>query len=248
MTKRERTIAAFRHQETDRPPFNLDLCPSQIETMKAKLGTDDPYQAFDMDMKFRDPVDFEEDPKLKTSKYYEKVIGAERINEWGIGYDSGAFHFESYTHPLAGFDEENDAADYPLPHIKISADAKTKVADIKKAGHACAGGVLPVGVWGTVFWPAYMLRGMEQILCDMIVNPGYTEILLDRVTALNGEMAASLVESGVDVLLLADDFGTQRDLIMSLEMWRKWFRNRLEKIVRIAKEKALSNPKNQTTE
>jgi len=92
-------------------------------------------------------------------------------------------------------------------------------------------------VGGTVFWPAYKLRGMEQILCDMIANPGYAEILYDRVTKISREMTIAVVEAGVDILWLADDFGTQRDLMMSLDMWRRWFKARLSEIVQTAKAK-----------
>ena len=235
MTHRERTLTALHHGETDRPPFIMSLCASQIKTMKLKLGTSDVYKAFEMDVKYKDPVFFEENPKLKSSKYYRKVSNAQRVNEWGIGFNPGVFHFESMIHPLADFDDENDAIDYPMPLLKMAPDAKAMITNVQQEGYACVGTVAPVG--GTVFWPPYKLRGMEQILCDMVINPGYAEILYDRVTDLCTEMTSAMVESGVDILWLADDFGTQRDLMISLDMWRKWFKNRLARIISRAKEK-----------
>ena len=233
MNNRERALSALRHNETDRLPFYMFLCASQIETMKKKYGKSDPYEVFDMDVKHCEAVYLEENPLLKKSKYYSKVSGADRVNEWGIGFNAGVFHFESMIHPLAEFDDEKDAVDFPLPHVVVPADANARVEQTKLDGYACVGTAAPVG--GTVFWPPYKLRGMEQILCDMISSPGYANVLFDRATKLSEEMAAAIVKSGVDILWLADDFGTQRDLMMSLDMWREWFKDRLGTIVRKAK-------------
>jgi len=235
MTHRERTLTAFRHMPVDRPPFTMTLCASQLEKMKTKLGKNSPVEAFDMDLKDCNPVYLVEDPKLKSSKYYEAVSKAARINEWGIGFIPGVFHFESMIHPLAEFSEENDAIDYPMPHVAVMPDAKEAADKIKNEGYACVGTAAPVG--GTVFWPPYKLRGMEQILCDMVENPGYAEILYDRAAKISEEMAAGIAGFGADILFLADDFGTQRDLMMSLDMWRHWFKERLARVVRAAKEK-----------
>jgi len=213
----------------------MNLCASQIETMKAKTGKSDPFDVFDMDVKYSNLICLEEDPRLKTSKYYETVRKAERVNEWGIGFNPGVFHFESMVHPLANFDDENDAIDFPMPHLANVSGAKAEVDQIKSEGYACVGTAAPVG--GTVFWPPYKLRGMEQILCDMFENPGYANILFDRATKISGDMAAAIAESGADIVWLADDFGTQRDLMMSLPMWREWFKARLAEVVRRAKTK-----------
>jgi uroporphyrinogen decarboxylase len=172
---------------------------------------------------------------LKESKYYRAVSGARRVNEWGIGFNPGDFHFESMVHPLAGFDDEKDAADIPLPRPVLLPDARDRVEAVKGAGYACVGTAAPVG--GTVFWPAYKLRGMEQLLCDMISSPGYAAILFDRVTAITTEMAEAVTGAGADILWLADDFGTQRDLMMSPDMWRDWFKGRLARVVQAAKAK-----------
>lgn len=45
-----------------------------------------------------------------------------------------------------------------------------------------------VGVVGSLFEPAWALRGMENLLVDMILNPGFVEDLLDAV--MNYYMAA----------------------------------------------------------
>ena len=236
MTHRERALAAFRRQETDRPPFTMTLCASQIETMKAKTGKGNPFDVFDMDLKNSGGVYLKEDPGLKTSKYYEAVVNkSDRVNEWGIGFIPGVFHFESMVHPLADFSDEKDAIDFPMPHVAVSPDAKEQVRKIKDEGYACVGTAASVG--GTVFWPPYKLRGMEQILCDMIENPGYAEILYDRVTKIHEELAAAIVDSGVDILFMADDFGTQRDLMFSHKMWQHWFKGRLERVIRAARAK-----------
>jgi uroporphyrinogen decarboxylase len=233
MTGRERALTALRRMETDRPPLNLNLCAAQIETMKAKTGKSSLHEVFPLDVKTCEAVRLEADPALAGSKYLEAVQGAKRVNEWGIGFNTGNFHFESMVHPLAAFDDEEDAAAMPMPYPVVLPDAKERFNTVKAAGFACVSTVAPVG--GTVFWPAYKLRGMEQLLCDMISAPEYAEILFDRVMKISIEMARANSEAGSDIVWLADDFGTQRDLMMSLEMWRHWFKDRLARVVDAAK-------------
>jgi uroporphyrinogen decarboxylase len=223
--------------ETDRPPLSLNLCAAQIETMKARTGKGNIYEVFPLDVRACEAVRLEVNPSLAGSKYFEVTRGAERVNEWGIGFNTGDFHFESMVHPLAAFDDKEDAAAMPMPHPVVLPDAKERFDTVKEAGFACVGTVAPVG--GTVFWPAYKLRGMEQLLCDMISTPEYAEILFDRVMNISIEIARVNAEAGADIIWLADDFGTQRDMMMSLEMWRHWFKDRLAKVVDAVK---LVNP------
>jgi uroporphyrinogen decarboxylase len=86
-----------------------------------------------------------------------------------------------------------------------------------------------------VFWPAYKLRGMEALLTDLHLNQDFAACLLDRVTAISAGLADRVARTGVDIILLADDFGTQLDLMMSPSMWRRWFKERLATVIGAAR-------------
>ena len=86
-----------------------------------------------------------------------------------------------------------------------------------------------------MFWPAYKLRGMEALLMDLMTEPLLAGTLLDRVTEISAALAARLATHDVDVLLLADDFGTQRALIVRPDEWREWLKPRLRTVISAAK-------------
>ena len=88
----------------------------------------------------------------------------------------------------------------------------------------------------TVFEVAWALRGMEQLFVDFAENPELAEHLLDRITAIRCRMARHFAEAGCDVLALGDDVGTQHGLLMSRDMWRRWLKPRLAKVIRSARD------------
>ena len=95
------------------------------------------------------------------------------------------------------------------------------------------GSVSPVG--GTIFWPPYKLRGMEQLLIDFYDDSPIAEALLDRVTDLCCAMASGLAACGVDIIHTADDLGTQQNLMISRDMYRKWIKGPMARVVQSSK-------------
>jgi len=157
-----------------------------------------------------------------------------RVDEWGIGYRRGSlYHFEHILYPLAGARTARDLDRYPFPSVDTGTEAYAAyvrgVRQVQASGHAVMSAGQAVG--GTLFWPAYKLRGMEQLFIDMHESPALAEALLERVESIVGDVCEAKAAAGIDVLLLADDFGTQRELIMSLELWDRWFLRGLERMI-----------------
>ena len=112
-------------------------------------------------------------------------------------------------------------------------DDMTDQAKPLRADLAAQASVSPVG--GTVFWPAYKMRGMAELLIDLATNPEMAFALLDVVTGICSRLAAKLATYDLDILNLADDFGTQRALMVRPEDWRVWFKDRLRTVIDAAK-------------
>ena len=55
--------------------------------------------------------------------------------------------------------------------------------------------------------------------------------LLERLTQWKMEVYGAYVQAGIDIVLIGDDLGTQRSLIMSPELYRAWYRPCHEKMV-----------------
>jgi uroporphyrinogen decarboxylase len=125
---------------------------------------------------------------------------------------------------------------YPYPNLITEerfAGYAERIAEVHRQGYAVIANCMAVG--GTVFWPAYKLRGMEAILMDLVANPDFAGALLDIVTEMMAGLAARLASYDIDILWLADDFGTQRALMMRPTVWRTWFKERLRTVITAAK-------------
>ena len=77
------------------------------------------------------------------------------------------------------------------------------------------------GIWERIQY----FRGMEQIMCDMIEEPEFVHQLVNLCTdfwvAFIGEL--SPVRGELDALYMFDDWGTQKNAMISPELWREFF-------------------------
>lgn len=73
---------------------------------------------------------------------------------------------------------------------------------------------------------------------DLALEPEKAEILLDKVNNLAiafFEKAIGKVAGSIDGVYLGDDFGTQRGMVMSPDMWRRHIKPRYAKLIGIIK-------------
>lgn len=235
MEPRERVLTALSRRVPDRVPRTMSLCPSQVERFRRETGAEHPGQYFGFEVRSVGPREVENGADF--SRYLDDLPPGARVDEWGIAWVRGSeFHFERMVHPLRNATSVRDVEAYPFPDLAAPerfADLAAKVQAVHDEGLAAVASVTPVG--GTVFWPAYKLRGMEALLMDLVAEPAFAEALLDRVTDISAALAARLATFDVDILWLADDLGTQRALIVSRPSWRKWFMERLRRVVEAAK-------------
>ena len=70
--------------------------------------------------------------------------------------------------------------------------------------------------------PAMYLRGVERILLDVALEPEIAKVIFERITRFYREYLSRILEAAeglIDIVLTGDDFGQQRGLMMSREMW-----------------------------
>jgi uroporphyrinogen decarboxylase len=75
--------------------------------------------------------------------------------------------------------------------------------------------------------PAMYLRGIDQILLDLALDPEIAEYIFRRVADFYLEYARRTFEAadgGIDIFMMGDDFGTQKGLFCSPDMWRRFLR------------------------
>lgn len=82
----------------------------------------------------------------------------------------------------------------------------------------------------SLFERAWTLRGMENLLVDMIENPGFVHELLDAICDYNMVLINRSLEHNIDACHFGDDWGSQRGLIMGEERWREFIKPRLARM------------------
>ena len=84
-----------------------------------------------------------------------------------------------------------------------------------------------VTIWGSHFEKAYFCRGIENFLADLAADPDWCDALLERIIQKNLVMLENISNSPyIDGIPLGSDWGSQNDLLMSPDVWRKLIKDR----------------------
>jgi uroporphyrinogen decarboxylase len=88
----------------------------------------------------------------------------------------------------------------------------------------------------SLFERAWSLRGMENLMVDMVQAPEFVHELLDVIADFNLRLISCLTAYPVDGIYFGDDWGGQRGLLMSPAMWRRFLKPHLERMYAAAHE------------
>lgn len=81
-----------------------------------------------------------------------------------------------------------------------------------------------IGYAGNLFEKMQWLRSYEQLMIDIAANQSRVKILADKITEYIICTIDKLAEFGIDGVMLTDDWGTQKSLMIRPELWRKIFK------------------------
>jgi len=135
---------------------------------------------------------------------------------------------------MLGLHSAKDALDYPLPDIEAKYRYDQVALDI--ARHHERGLAVMAGMACTIFEVAWYMRSMELLLMDFVDNQEFAEVLLDRITEKRIIQAQRYAALAPDVIMFGDDVATQRGMLMSVGMWRKWLKGRLARVIAAARQ------------
>ncbi|MCY2929654.1 MAG: hypothetical protein NTV86_09210 [Planctomycetota bacterium] len=79
-------------------------------------------------------------------------------------------------------------------------------------------------------WEAWYLRGFEETLTDCIAHEDFYAELLDRMTALTLAFVAASADIPADAIMMGDDWGVQRGVLMGADRWRRFYKPRYARI------------------
>jgi len=168
-------------------------------------------------------------PKPDLSGYYEGVEQPEGSTIDGFGVlrtPAGFHHFTHTVSPLRNAQRFEDLEAFPFPDYS-RADT-TRFAEIADTAHR--EGRVVVGHVGHIFETAWAIRGMEEFLMDMAVQPEWCEFILDKLKEINLIKARACAAAGADWIHTGDDVATQRGMMFSIEQWRRFQKPRWAEI------------------
>ncbi|MBW8003022.1 MAG: uroporphyrinogen-III decarboxylase-like protein [Planctomycetes bacterium] len=82
----------------------------------------------------------------------------------------------------------------------------------------------------SLFERAWSLRGMENLLVDMIQEPSFVHELFNLITDFNLAIMKNLTSFPIDGIYFGDDWGSQKSLLMNPDMWRTFIKPYLRKM------------------
>jgi uroporphyrinogen decarboxylase len=226
----------MRRQRPDRVPKDLNLSPALWEELRRR-GGESAAEHFRLEPRYVGiaPTTNRRD----FSDYLADVPGVDHHDEWGVGAIPAKFHhFERMVHPLRNATSPRDIARYPWPDVLAPYRWRSILHHVhswqNRGFPVCAGP--PGACEGSLYETCWYLRGQEQLLIDLYDNPDLATALLDAVNNTIIECARRLAQTGIDILRLGDDVGSQRAMLMSPAMWRRWLKPRLARLIGAAKE------------
>jgi uroporphyrinogen decarboxylase len=241
MTSRERVLAALGRRPIDRVPRLLyeeaiGYTPPIERLLRERCAPQTPRDYFDMDITGVTA----EPTRLPRSRFAEwlgasagEALASGQVDEWGVWWRAGMFHhFARVESPLRRVEGVGRLAEYPWPDLNQVyrfQGLRERVAQLHARGLAVA------AFAGSVFEQAWYLRGLEELMMDLVAAPERAHALFERTAALQQFAAEQFARAGVDIIITGDDVAGQQGLLISLETWRKFLKPRLAATVRAAK-------------
>lgn len=220
MTDRERVTAALRHQQPDRTPYVIVLTQRAQAAMRDWYGSDDYQQLIHNSIH---KVTARPGPK---AQWLSDTVFQD---EWGVLWDRSIDRdIGNVCNRLL---PERDLGNLEVPD-PWAPDKFADFADQIAAGH---GRFIRFSISFALFERAWTLRGMENLLLDMVEAPAFVDELLDLLTDYAIALVEQAVQHDIDAVHLPDDWGSQQGLIMGPKLWERFLLPRLARIFGIAK-------------
>lgn len=224
MSPRERVLRAFRRQPADRLPTQITFTPLAREQAARWLGVD-PDALPDVLGNHLENVEI---------AATVAIDGDTSFDIWGVGWDNTINDgFQVNVNPLSDI---RDLACYRFP----DPDAPELYDGIAERVRQQPGQRAIVGGMGFCLWEKYyLLRGFQNAIEDLACEEALVEDLLDRILQVQMAVARNLVSLGIDAGHTGDDFGSQRGLLFSPDLWRSLFKPAYAKLWAVFKDAGL---------
>ncbi len=224
MNGRERVRAALNFRPVDKAPLQFYYAPVGYHEHGERLNELYSTLPGDFGPFVRVPA-----PVIPPSDFDpDGSYHAFRRDEWGTLWEHRIFGVWGLPreHPLADMERLADYR-FPEPPLEDLSAARSR-ADAHKLHH-----FLMMG-GGSIFERLKMLRPDEDVLCDIQTDAPGIHLLADRICAYNARLIERAIAAGADAISVADDYGSERGMLISPSAWRRFFKPRWTELLRPA--------------
>jgi len=223
-------LAVMNHEVPDRIPTDIWATPEVWNKLREYFGYNvDIYKVLHIDgMSYVWPKYV--GPKLPT------VAEGETVDYWGIrrrkvSYGTGVYE-EQVNYPLSDAQTIDDLEQYRWP----SADW-FDYSEMRAAAESASKNRVVMCGYMTIFYLHNQLRGLKKSLLDPLLRPEFTHHLLNRISDFLYELHLRMFEACeglIDVTQVTDDFGTQTGPMISLKVFREFYRPHMQRFIDLA--------------
>ncbi|MBI5961754.1 MAG: hypothetical protein HY866_23655 [Chloroflexi bacterium] len=216
LTRKERMRRALSYEPVDRLPTQIGYTRAMGEKLSAHFDVTLAALPTRLDNHMV-RVDLTAPARLSDD-------GRTRYDWWGVGFDTEEEGYYPSVSPLA---ESQDLDAFPWP----DPDDPHLLDDASRQIAADAGEHFIAPNFGfALFERAWLLRGFETFLAELVTDPDFAADLLDRITAIQLTLIRRFIALGVDGGYFGDDYGAQKNLLFSPATWRALIKPRLAQL------------------
>jgi len=217
MTSREIVLEQTRHRETAQVPYTLAFEEDVATRLDEHYGDDAwrgklvPYIARCGSVVARAREDL---GNARNRDLFGTVWRTDQLPPAVVEPGLKAPSFEGYDFPAA------DALVDPAVTAAV-ADRAAQQSDS-----------FTIVTTGMCLWQSWYVRGFENTMLDCVAEEDFYAELLDRLTDLCLALVAECAEVPADAIMMGDDWGNQRGVMIGPERWRRFYKPRYARIFR----------------
>lgn len=242
MKRRERVLTTVEHQEPDSIPFGFKATDDVLNRLQKHFGVRDLIGLLNIL-----PVDIYGCFNNCLYGIYPEYIGGPSKVLYPDSYSDNSWDtiYGYKRHWVSGACGRTDEVlNFPLADTSSVVDVEkhhwpqADWFDYSSLARQCEN----VGEYARIFHLGGLghvanLIGFERMLTDMILNPPFIEACFEKLTHFYVEFLGRVLEEadgGIDIICVQDDFGTQQGPLISLDLYRRFYKPYHKRIFKVA--------------
>ena len=206
ITERDRVLTALRHEQPDITPHQLDFTLEAHNKVAKHLADEDFLDKWGNHLAQISLGDFE---------YVKPDFVRDHFGVlWNRTVDKDIGIVEGYRLKKPSL----DGFQFPDPSQCFRGQSFESFVEVNPDKFRVC------GIGFTLFERAWSLRGIEELLVDMYLNPDFVYNLFEGITEYNLQLIDRVLEDDIDCVRFGDDWEQQTGLIFGYELWARFLK------------------------